>query len=255
MHIRSVALIILLFASFQLSAQEYLMKFLEMNHDFGRVYEDGGAVTHRFILYNAGEKALEIIEVKASCGCTTPDWTKEKIMPGDSGFVEARFDPHGRPGPFDKSLNVFSNTSEGINTLKITGNVVKRPIGGEVPPAKYDKFFTYDKKVIQTTEERFVGFMDSLKVLAAAKRAVNIRIESSASFVPTHRYKSNEELARKRGEDTRDLVIAQAKKAGIDTDKLVFTIDSHVQGPKYHNDAQKRIKDYEKWQYVKVWAE
>lgn len=248
-------LVLAFFVSLQASSQEYLIRFLEMEHDFGTIIEEDGPVYHRFLFYNAGEKSLTISEVTSSCGCTTPAWTEEEVMPGDTGFVDAKFDPAHKIGNFKKSLKITSNSDEETTILKITGRVEKRPILKEIPKAKFDRFFTYDKKVIQPTEEMLANFMDTLQLLADAMDTVKISIESSASFVPTHRYPSNEVLAQKRGEDTRDLILAQAKLADIDTDKLVFTINSYVQGPKYHNDAQERIKDYEKWQYVKVWTE
>ena len=62
--------------------------------------------------------------MQASCGCTTPDWSKEPIAPGKKGFVKASYNPAGRPGNFNKSVTVTSN--QGTQVLYIKGQVVPK---------------------------------------------------------------------------------------------------------------------------------
>lgn len=64
--------------------------------------------------------------VKASCGCTTPEWTKNPIPPGGEGYVKAIFDPRNRPGNFNKTVTVQSNAQNGTMVLRITGKVLPR---------------------------------------------------------------------------------------------------------------------------------
>ena len=54
-------------------------------YDFGTIKEDGGNVSHTFTVSNEGAAPLVITRVIASCGCTTPEWTKEPIAPGKKG--------------------------------------------------------------------------------------------------------------------------------------------------------------------------
>ncbi|MDR0995700.1 MAG: DUF1573 domain-containing protein [Tannerella sp.] len=96
----------------------------EQEHDFGRVPESGGKVSHTFTVKNTGTAPLVITRVIASCGCTTPTWTKEPIAPGKTGKVIVTYDPEGRPGTFTKSVSIFSNGKRGAYTLLIRGNVV-----------------------------------------------------------------------------------------------------------------------------------
>ena len=103
-------------------------RFVETEYDFGRINEDGGTVSHRFLFVNTGLAPLTIQRVTASCGCTTPDWTRETILPNDSGSVTLTFDPLDRPGHFQKSARV-ELVSEGITLvemLDITGVVEPR---------------------------------------------------------------------------------------------------------------------------------
>lgn len=92
-------------------------------HDFGTIQEDNGTVTHTFKISNSGDAPLVVTRVIASCGCTTPEWTKEPIAPGKTGEVKITFDPKGRPGPFTKTISVYSNGKTGSFVLTIRGEV------------------------------------------------------------------------------------------------------------------------------------
>ncbi|MFC5271669.1 DUF1573 domain-containing protein [Adhaeribacter terreus] len=102
-----------------------VLKFESENHDFTKVTE-GTIATHEFKFKNTGDKPLVISNVQASCGCTTPDWTKEPVMPGKTGFVKAAYNSNGRPGVFNKSITVTSNGTEPTKVLTIKGDVLTR---------------------------------------------------------------------------------------------------------------------------------
>ncbi|MDR0743884.1 MAG: DUF1573 domain-containing protein [Tannerella sp.] len=94
-------------------------------YDFGDINEKNGAVTHSFKIKNNGEAPLVVTKVVASCGCTTPDWTKEPIAPGRTGEIKVTFDPTNRPGTFTKTISVYSNGKVGSFVLTIKGKVVQ----------------------------------------------------------------------------------------------------------------------------------
>lgn len=100
--------------------------FREKIHDFGEVLEQQGQADHEFIFTNNSGRPMRIISVQASCGCTTPGWTKEAVAPGKTGFIKASFDPKGRPGYFNKSLTVTTDLSGTPITLQIKGSVVDK---------------------------------------------------------------------------------------------------------------------------------
>lgn len=95
-------------------------------HDFGEIKESDGKVEYKFIFTNTGDAPLIINRVRASCGCTSPTWTEKPIMPGKTGFVSAVFDPSNRPGKFNKSIFVETNTQKGRDILRIVGDVLER---------------------------------------------------------------------------------------------------------------------------------
>jgi len=96
-------------------------------HDFGTFREEQGKVTHRFEFVNTGGGPMVIQNVTATCGCTAPDWSKQPIPPGGSGFVAATYNPAGRPGAFTKYLFVDSNAEQGRVRLTIKGEVTPKP--------------------------------------------------------------------------------------------------------------------------------
>jgi hypothetical protein len=99
------------------------IRFTTTEHDFGVIEENAGPVSYEFIFSNDGSLPLILSRVQASCGCTSPEWTKEPIMPGKLGSINVRFDPKGRPGPFTKTITVFSNAENKSVILKISGYV------------------------------------------------------------------------------------------------------------------------------------
>ncbi|UCH13627.1 MAG: DUF1573 domain-containing protein [Bacteroidales bacterium] len=120
----SFILILLLTAS-QASTQinKSTIKFDKEIHDFGEININGGDVIHEFTFVNTGNMPIIINNVKATCGCTTPEWTKEPVIPGQTGSIKVSFNPKGRPGPFSKSITISSNAERQKIVLKITGTV------------------------------------------------------------------------------------------------------------------------------------
>ena len=103
------------------------LEFEKTIHDFGQIKEVDGAAEYTFSFVNSGDQPIRISGVKASCGCTTPFWTKEEILPGDSGKITARYNTNNRPGAFNKSLRVTSNATTASMTLYIKGHVEPKP--------------------------------------------------------------------------------------------------------------------------------
>ena len=103
------------------------MKFTADEWDFGTIKEEGGKVSHRFEFTNSGPNPFVIQKVETSCGCTTPTFTREPVLPGRKGYVEITYDPLYRPGSFRREVTVTSNDRKNINKLIIRGNVIATP--------------------------------------------------------------------------------------------------------------------------------
>ncbi len=122
--------IIILFASLVALAQPNVadIKFNSTTHDFGRFKEEAGPQRVNFEFENTGTSDLLISRVTASCGCTTPEWTKHPIKPGEKGFVAVTYDPRNRPNKFKKTVAVYTNTQPAVHVLVIEGDVIPREL-------------------------------------------------------------------------------------------------------------------------------
>lgn len=126
---KKIFVILFVFSSLSVFSQqkEATASWSKTRHNFGEVKEEGGNVKHKFTFTNTGDKPVVITNVHASCGCTSSDYTKNPVLPGKTGYVEASFNPLHRPGTFTKTLSVTTNTSSPNTILYITGNVLPRP--------------------------------------------------------------------------------------------------------------------------------
>lgn len=106
-----------------------VIAFDSKTHDFGTIEEADGRVSHDFVFENQGNAPLVISKVQASCGCTTPSWTKSPVEPGQKGKITVTYNPAGRPGNFNKSISVQSNATVERERLVIKGNVNPKPRG------------------------------------------------------------------------------------------------------------------------------
>ena len=97
--------------------------FSDMKYDFGTV-QSGEKVNYTFEFTNTGNEPLVLSNVKPSCGCTTPSWTREPIAPGENGTIEVEFDSKGKNGKQTKTVTVTANTDPAKTTLTITGDVI-----------------------------------------------------------------------------------------------------------------------------------
>ncbi|RSK44952.1 DUF1573 domain-containing protein [Hymenobacter rigui] len=113
-----------------------VLTFEKELHDFGSVPE-GTMATHEFRFKNTGNQPVIIANVQASCGCTTPDWTKTPVLPGKTGIVKAVYSSAGRPGIFNKTVTVTSNATTPSTVLTIKGNVLnKEQMKSSLTPAQ-----------------------------------------------------------------------------------------------------------------------
>lgn len=106
---------------FQSNAQGAI-KFKAEKHDFGKIVE-GTQASYSFEFTNTGKAPVVISNVQPSCGCTTPEWTREPIMPGKTGKVTASYNSAGRPGNFNKTITVVNNGEVSQIILTIQGSV------------------------------------------------------------------------------------------------------------------------------------
>ena len=109
--------------------------FEESKYDFGSVAQ-GGTVDHTFKFKNTGTAPLIISNIGVSCGCTTPEWTKEPIAPGKTGTIAAHFNSTGKMGMQNKVLTIDSNAAAGSTTVSLVGEVKEASAMATAAPVK-----------------------------------------------------------------------------------------------------------------------
>lgn len=107
-------------------------QFGEMEYDFGTINE-GQVVEHVFNFTNNGQAPLVISNITASCGCTSPDWTKAPVQPGEEGFVKVVFNSTAKSGSQAPTVTIQANTNPTVTRLRMKGSVTPKLAGAAAP--------------------------------------------------------------------------------------------------------------------------
>jgi len=112
-------------ANAQTADSTLIITFASTVHDYGTITQ-GADGTCEFKFTNDGKTPLILNNVRASCGCTVPSWTKEPVAPGKEGVIKVVYNTNNI-GNFNKSITVTSNAKNAEVILQIKGNVVAKP--------------------------------------------------------------------------------------------------------------------------------
>lgn len=91
-------------------------------YEFGEVKE-GEKVEYTFNFTNTGKSPLIISNVSASCGCTTPEYSKHPIAPNEEGSVKVVFDTQNQVGMQQKLITILSNAEPSRSIVQLKGQV------------------------------------------------------------------------------------------------------------------------------------
>jgi len=108
--------------------------------DFGKIPQ-GKPVFHSFVVKNTSALNLQIADVQASCGCTTPEWKRETVAPGESTIIKVGYNA-AAAGYFEKTITLFYGEGE-TSLITIKGDVWKTP----EQPAPSNKSVAFLKQV------------------------------------------------------------------------------------------------------------
>ena len=110
-----------------------LLTLKETDFDFGKIPQ-GKPVTHIFEVTNKSKVPLKISDIHASCGCTTPEWEKNKVVaPGENTKITVGYNAAAE-GAFTKFITVTYNDAQS-KQITIKGEVWKTP-GSSAPENK-----------------------------------------------------------------------------------------------------------------------
>jgi Protein of unknown function (DUF1573) len=132
MRLRILLISTLALLGLQLRAQSdasqttpHLIKFEEETHDFG-IRDQGVKTETVFKFKNTSQVPVKLTNVKAACGCTTPEWSKDEIKPGAIGEISVSYNSE-RVGVFTKSIAVNYNDRTDPITIFIKGQIMGKP--------------------------------------------------------------------------------------------------------------------------------
>ncbi|MCZ2357333.1 MAG: DUF1573 domain-containing protein [Bacteroidia bacterium] len=101
--------------------------FAQNTYNFGKATQ-GEVVKYTFKFTNTGKSDLILSNVQASCGCTTPSWSRDPIKPGNSGEIQVAFNTAGKMGPQKKAVTITANTEPAVTMIYIEGEVTAQAV-------------------------------------------------------------------------------------------------------------------------------
>jgi hypothetical protein len=100
------------------------VQWINTEHNFGAFSEDEAMVKTEFKFVNTADKPIGITNARATCGCTTPEFSYADVAPGDTATIKVAYLATGRPGKFNKKVYVSFSDHQPDQTLTITGVVI-----------------------------------------------------------------------------------------------------------------------------------
>ncbi|MBX7225480.1 MAG: DUF1573 domain-containing protein [Chitinophagales bacterium] len=97
------------------------ISFTTTEHDFG-AQPQGTPVSYEFNFTNVGVTPIQLQSVKPSCGCTSPEWTNDTVLPGKNGVIKITYNM-AREGSFNKPVTVTTTDGETV-MLYIKGEAI-----------------------------------------------------------------------------------------------------------------------------------
>ncbi|MFB6453637.1 DUF1573 domain-containing protein [Chitinophaga sp. Hz27] len=109
-----------------IDSKDVAITFEEKVHDFGEIVQ-GEKVEYSFKFTNTGKTDAVIEDAISSCGCTVPEWPKEPLKPGQSGFIKVIFDSNGKEGYTQKEVSLKLNDGAGYHVGPIIQcNIIRK---------------------------------------------------------------------------------------------------------------------------------
>lgn len=206
---------------------------------------------------------VEILTPPAlAISCKGMDVTVHK---GTDGKINST--PDGGVGPYTFKWSNGSTDEDPANLIKGEYSVIVTDALGQTaecactvgepgPPAYADvamkHYYDYNANKLIVTDGELKNFVNAVEdQVAKGRKNITIEIYSSASYVPTKTFKTNEKLAKSRAEEIQKVLKSYFKEKGIDGDLNIVIIAAIVDGPAYENDSVNQDK-YRNYQFIEL---
>lgn len=118
---RTLLFCCLIFISQAMSSQAQL-KVTEPKKNFGWVMR-GELVTLDYLIENTGNAPLVITDAEVACSCTTVEFSREPLLPGQSRTIRVLFNTASVYGRQDREVLLRSNSAKAPPPLRYKGIV------------------------------------------------------------------------------------------------------------------------------------
>lgn len=136
--------------------------------------------------------------------------------------------------------------------LYLQGGASEVPDNSEISGDCFTFYFKYNMNEVDESAPEYKKFIDKLVDVKNAGGKISLAVNASASTVPSHQFKSNEDLALRRANSTIEKIKNSLKQKGVtENDILITSNKAVVSGPDYKGDYNNTDK-YGKYQYVKA---
>jgi hypothetical protein len=92
----------------------------------GGFLKEGTPLVLEYKFTNTGTEPIIITDAKAACTCTTIDFPKQPIKPGEKGVIKVTFDTKGKMDRQDRTVELFSNAAGAPHQLRFKCVVLKK---------------------------------------------------------------------------------------------------------------------------------
>ena len=120
-YLRCLVILFFLFPALSITAQAKL-EIKESKKNFGFV-KRGTVVKNEYEISNTGNAPLIITDVEIACSCTSVDFPKQPVLPGQSAKVLVTFNTQTVYGRQDRVVYLNSNDPKGPHKLRYKGSV------------------------------------------------------------------------------------------------------------------------------------
>ncbi|MEY3398627.1 MAG: hypothetical protein RL220_1221 [Bacteroidota bacterium] len=179
-------------------------------------------------------------------------------VPCESSYQEIRKEVFLMPVPAAPEVAIVVEKPKREELTYDAQNPIKIQYIEELGFAEFSRYFVYDFHEFGVEESKFTEFIGNVKkIIDSGKGKVIITVESSASKVPSSRFKTNQELTDWRNKTATKQITDELKKFGFSRGKQFDFGEALklVQGKEYEKDRDSMRTYYEQYQYIKIKAE
>lgn len=112
-------------------------------------------------------------------------------------------------------------------------------------------YFGYNADKLDAENEKLLAFINGIEEQMKNRPNISVQIKSSASYVPTHEFTSNDQLAISRAKKIKKMLVDYFNTKGLESDIAVVITETLVGGPLYENDPN-NIEKYQPFQYIEL---